>query len=510
MAGLNRRQRQAVETIDGPLLVVAGPGTGKTQLLSARAANILAKTDAAPGNVLCLTFTDNAARNMRERLVDMIGRPAYHVAIHTFHSFGAEIISQYPDYFTSRQLLQQVDELGRYELLKEIFESLPHSDPLSAKAGDNFVFINDVLDVISWLKQNAVTPAQLKAFLKANRAAIDALAADLADAFFETPRPKFLLKYQKFLRKLRQVTSGKLILGFADFAALAAGELADAISQTGDAGRYAPRITAWRNRWCQKDETGATVFKDAGRNYRKMRALADIYEEFMASLAAQGLYDFDDMVMEAVGALENDPQLRSNLQERYLYVLVDEFQDTNKAQLRMLSALGDNPVFEGRPNLMAVGDDDQAIYAFQGAEASNMAAFAKLYSLEPVVLTENYRSDAAILETAEAVAGQISDRLDAVAPASGKHLSAAKSFPIKELDYLSFASELAQYDWIAAEIERLIKTGTPPEQIGVIAPRHRYLERLMPYLGDRKIPVVYERRENILEAPLIVQLTSMA
>ena len=85
---LNAQQRQAVDQTEGPVLVVAGPGTGKTQLLSMRVANILRQNDVAPGNILCLTFTDNAARNMRERLSSIIGQPAYHVAIHTFHSFG--------------------------------------------------------------------------------------------------------------------------------------------------------------------------------------------------------------------------------------------------------------------------------------------------------------------------------------------------------------------------------------------------------------------------------------
>ena len=227
-------------------------------------------------------------------------------------------------------------------------------------------------------------------------------------------------------------------------------------------------------------------------------------------MGSQGLYDFDDMVMEAVRAMEDSQELRYNLQEQYLYILVDEFQDTNKAQLRMLAALGDNPVNEGRPNIMAVGDDDQAIYAFQGAEVSNMAAFLKLYPVEPVVLSENYRSDNGIIEAAAAVSSQISNRLQSIVPSASKHLSANKSFRSPKLDHLSFSSELAQYSWVAGEIKRLLKAGTPPEQIAVIAPRHRYLERLVPYLGEKDIPVAYERRENILEAPIIIQLAAMA
>ncbi len=187
-------------------------------------------------------------------------------------------------------------------------------------------------------------------------------------------------------RACRSQVSGKSYFGFPEYAAECAAELEQAISETDPGGRFAKPITAWRNAWCKKDAEGKHGFKDGGQNYRKMHALANVYQELVDVMSAQGLYDFDDMVMEAVHAMERNDELRFNLQERYQYVLVDEFQDTNKAQLRMLAALGDNPVHEGRPNIMAVGDDDQAIYSFQGAEVSNMAQFSKLFK-EPAVVS---------------------------------------------------------------------------------------------------------------------------
>ena len=96
---LNEAQKEAVDTIEGPVMVIAGPGTGKTELLSVRAANILQKTDTLPENILCLTFTDSGATAMRERLAEIIGKDAYKVAIHTFHSFGEEVINQNSQYF---------------------------------------------------------------------------------------------------------------------------------------------------------------------------------------------------------------------------------------------------------------------------------------------------------------------------------------------------------------------------------------------------------------------------
>src|SRR5215472_17625618 len=108
---LNEAQRAAVDRVDGPVLVIAGPGTGKTQLLSARVANILTRTDTLPQNILCLTFTESGAANMRERLTRFIGKAAYDVPISTYHAFGGELIRRFPEYFADVQAEMPVDEL---------------------------------------------------------------------------------------------------------------------------------------------------------------------------------------------------------------------------------------------------------------------------------------------------------------------------------------------------------------------------------------------------------------
>jgi DNA helicase-2/ATP-dependent DNA helicase PcrA len=107
---LNDNQKLAVRTTDGPLLVVAGPGTGKTELLSMRTAQNLRQTDTLPNSILCLTFTESGATNMRQRLRQIIGEDAYKIAIHTFHSFGTEIINQHREYFFRGADAQPVDE----------------------------------------------------------------------------------------------------------------------------------------------------------------------------------------------------------------------------------------------------------------------------------------------------------------------------------------------------------------------------------------------------------------
>ena len=129
LAGLNKAQLEAVKQIDGPVLVIAGPGTGKTQLLTTRIAHILATTDTLPQNILCLTFTESGAQTMRDRLAGMIGQAAYDVTISTYHAFGSELIRRYPDYFADDPNLQPVDDLGIDNIFREIINATRSNIP---------------------------------------------------------------------------------------------------------------------------------------------------------------------------------------------------------------------------------------------------------------------------------------------------------------------------------------------------------------------------------------------
>ena len=125
--GLNAGQKRAVEYLDGPLLVLAGPGTGKTQLLSEKVAYILKNTDTNPENILCLTFTDSGAKNMRERLKSIIGNSGLKVNIGTYHAFGSEILAQYKNYSEDydRLLDSPIDDITQFKIIKEIQDNLP-------------------------------------------------------------------------------------------------------------------------------------------------------------------------------------------------------------------------------------------------------------------------------------------------------------------------------------------------------------------------------------------------
>ncbi|MBQ5811971.1 UvrD-helicase domain-containing protein, partial [Candidatus Saccharibacteria bacterium] len=146
--GLNARQKQAVEYLDGPLLVLAGPGTGKTQLLSEKVAYILKNTDTNPENILCMTFTETGAANMRERLKSIIGTDGAKVNINTYHAFGSDILAQYKNYAVDydRRLDAAIDEVTQFKIVKEIQDGLNGRDILRGDA------VKDITAVISAAK----------------------------------------------------------------------------------------------------------------------------------------------------------------------------------------------------------------------------------------------------------------------------------------------------------------------------------------------------------------------
>jgi len=164
---------------------------------------------------------------------------------------------------------------------------------------------------------------------------------------------------------------------FENLAQLAAQELERALTEAAELGKTTP-LTKWKNVWLAKNADNQYVLAGTLEAAR-MGELADVLESYTAELEKRGLYDFDDMILRAIHVLETNADLRYTLQERYQYLLLDEFQDTNAAQLKLVELLTDNPANEGRPNVLAVGDDDQAIYAFQGAQYSNMLDFSRLY-----------------------------------------------------------------------------------------------------------------------------------
>lgn len=178
---LNAQQKRAVDTLDGPVLVIAGPGTGKTQLLSMRVANILRSTDTDARNILCLTFTNKAAVNMRERLRDLTNNEARNVTVKTFHAFAAEIMSSYPEYFWSGANLSSAPESVQLEILQSIIAALPKDNPYATIFDGNYTMLKSALRGIGLAKEAGLTPGKLRALLETNLQYIDEIESTVVD-----------------------------------------------------------------------------------------------------------------------------------------------------------------------------------------------------------------------------------------------------------------------------------------------------------------------------------------
>ncbi len=489
-------------------MVVAGPGTGKTELLSMRAANILQSTDTLPENILCLTFTESGASAMRNRLTEIIGKDAYKVAIHTFHSFGSEIINQYGEYFYHGADFRPASELSSYELLRSIFDSLDFSNPLSGKMNDEYTHLSDTLTTISELKKSGLTNDELLKLLDANDAVLDAVEADLQEAFGARVSTKTASALTPITTKLATLEIDALPPGVSPLSNVLALSLAHAVDAAVDTDSSKP-ITAWKNEHMEKNELGKLVFKDRRRSH-KLRAVSYLYYQYLMKMQESELYDFDDMVLRVVHAMEVFPDLLYNLQEKYLYIMVDEFQDTNLAQARVLYNLTSLPSGDA-PNIMVVGDDDQAIYSFQGAEVGNILSFRDRFeSVKIITLTDNYRSASPILTAARSVVVQGQERLERYLEEVDKTLTAHRSDEGSSVTLEQYARIEDERRGIVRAVKQRIHDGAEPSEITVLARRHHELIALLPYFAEQSVAVNYERRDNVLESEIVVQVLLLA
>lgn len=508
---LNDAQKQAVDTIDGPVMIVAGPGTGKTELLSVRIANILKKTDTLPQNILCLTFTESGAQAMRERLVDIIGKDAYKVAIHTFHSFGSDVINQNREYFYNNALFEPADELRQYEILRGIFDSLDkNTNPLASMMNGEYTYMSDAKSVISQLKRNsALTSDELLAVIQQSEESLDLVERLLVPILEQGIKKTTAAGLQNaFSELVIEASEAETLYGVTPLIRVISDSLATTLEQAETIHPTKP-ITAWKNRWFEKNDQKQMVGKDRKR-LTKLKALSFIYYQYISEMEKAGLFDYDDMIMQVVHAVETHEDLKFNLQEKYLYFMVDEFQDTNLAQMRILHNLTDSPVNEGSPNILVVGDDDQAVYGFQGADISNILNFTSVYpQAKQIVLTNNYRSGPTILEASRTVIQQGEDRLEYRFPELNKELKSHSTTP-DSVSVFQAPAPHSERHWLVNDIKRRLEAGEAPGEIAVLARRHAEIQSLLPYFSRYNIAVRYEREDNVLEQPPIVLLEKTA
>lgn len=505
-ASLNAEQKTAVDAIEGPVLVVAGPGTGKTQLLSVRVANILRQTDADPSNILCLTFTNKAATNMRARLQQLAGAEAYRVVVRTFHSFAAEIMSEYPDYFWHGARLSVAPDVVQDDIIQEILSKLPLDNPLASTFAGSYTAMPGVKQGLKLAKEAGLTPDKLREVVTANLAYIDEIEPMMIDALSETLSLKKLSSLQDKVAKLpsQDTSFDRLLLPLDQ---TIQDSLSFAIEQDEPTGKT-KNTGKWKARWLQSVEGKKGMFTERKRNEWWL-AVADVYESYRHELHKRGYYDYADMLIEVLEQLQENPDMLADLQERYLYVLIDEFQDTNAAQLRLAHLVADHYVANDNPNLMAVGDDDQSIFAFNGAELNNVLEFQRSYpSTKLIVLKQNYRSTQAVLDTASTVIEQAEDRLVNREQSISKQLAA--NIPNKDtsLTHFSYPTRQHQQAAVAEQIEALWQSGQ--KDIAVLARKHESLRQLASVLLNRGLPIRYDQQSNVLEHEAVTQVCLIA
>lgn len=449
---LNTAQQLAVSTIHGPVMVIAGPGTGKTEVLGMRIANML-QSDAQilPSEILCLTYTDEAARNMRKRLSSIVGADAQRVSIYTFHSFCNSIIQEFHEYFSNYEL-EPISDLERIDILQSLLDNVDVNNPLFRTGQSEYYDTKKLNNLFSTMKKENWSSKRVLE-------AIDEYLNDLPN------REEYIYKKKN-------------------------GE-----NQAGD---------------IKKAEIEKVEIKMA-----KTSAAAQLFDQFNIAMKNLKRYDYDDMLLWIIEAFNNNSFLIQHYQERFQYILVDEFQDTNGAQIDILNLLCQ--YWGEQANIFIVGDDDQSIYEFQGANIRNIENFYNKYKneIKVITLTENYRSTQLILDCATQSIDNNSDRI--VKKLSHLNIDKTIIAASKKFDNIhsikpqinSYINPFYEASHIVSEIQKLISDGTPPHEIAILFKEHKQINTIIKLLSHKKIPYSYSKSINVLEEPLIKQINNI-
>jgi len=410
---LNDAQRQAVDTIEGPVLVLAGPGTGKTQVLTTRIANILKETDTAPESILALTYTDSATKELKERLINLIGKEGYYIKVATYHAFCNDIINENPEKFSQSSGMQKVTDLEKIQIIKEILEQ--DSFIVLKPAGDPCHHLNSILDAIGDLKREGYG----------------------------------VEKYKKLVNALKN-----------DFEK-------------------------------EKEDLKKGAYLEKEKLVNKNLDLLNIYAKYQINLSKIGRYDYEDMINWVVDAFEKDPDFLLGYQEKFQYILGDEYQDTNNSQNRLIFAL--SSYWGTEANVFVVGDPNQSIFRFQGASKENVREFQKQFPKHTrIILNQNYRSTPTLLNAAAGI----------IKETPLKHTVKYKSLPLK---VAKFTSPIFEDEFIADTIKRKIKNGAKAKDFAVITIDNADIENLVNLFKSKGLPYRLENGVNILSTPLISQ-----
>ncbi len=345
---LNEKQKEAVITTEGPILVIAGAGSGKTRVLTTKVAYLVQEKKINPSHILAITFTNKAAKEMKDRVIGMLGSIAYTIPISTFHSFGLQ-------------------------LMKENYEALGYKPNFTIMDSD------DTLTIIKKIiKELGYDPKEYNP--KAIRNKISGAKNELMNA----------KEYEKY---------------------------------------------------------AATTYEEV---------VVKVYERYEKKLKANNSFDFDDLLMKPIELFQSHPEILKKYQERFEYILIDEYQDTNEAQYMLTKMLSAK-----YKNVCVVGDDSQAIYAWRGANYKNILNFEKDFKdTKVILLEENYRSTQNILNVANNIIKNNKQKKE-------KNLWTSNEEGVK-IKYHKADNEKDEAFYVTTEIQTLLKKGVKEKEIAVL------------------------------------------
>lgn len=417
---LNQGQKQAVDTIEGPVMVIAGPGTGKTQVLSLRIAHILMETQTDPDGILCLTFTNSGVKAMRERLRNYIGSASSRVVVSTFHSFGMQLIEEFFEQLDLPAAPTLIDDMQSVALCDYLLREYSW-EHIRTRANPAMYF-KDIKSLLSLLKRERLTPEYFDAEIQNE---INMLEQDPASISSRGPS-RGQLK-QEIVKKIKSL--------------------------------------------------------------ERTREMVQFYEHYEALKKERNVFDYDDVLEGLVQLVEQSEEAAATIRERYLYILVDEHQDSSGVQNEFLSRVwGDQET----QNIFVVGDDRQLIYGFGGASLSYFEGFKQTFKgVQVITLTDNYRSTQRILNTADALLHSSLAQAPLVANATGDE-------PLRLVEAYYPRDEII---CAGLEIKQQLAAGTPPSECAILVPKNAQVKTAARILRDMGIPVTAGARTSLFDIP---------
>lgn len=424
LKGLNAQQEKAVTSTEGPVLIVAGAGTGKTRVITSRIAYLLkSKRGLKPENILALTFTEKATDEMQERIEAVVGDAAHDIWMSTFHAFSRRILTENGGHIGIPANFKILDDVEKWIILKKLLPDLKLSYYL--QLADPGAVLKSFVNFISRAKDELILPAE----------------------------------YESYAKRLR-----------------------------GDLEKTKKKLS--------KEEARA-----ADLEVKREEEIARIYNTYQNRSIQDNALDFGDLIVYAIDLFNKRPNILANYQKQFKYILVDEFQDTNIAQIELLRMLSIS-----NKNICVVGDDDQAIYRFRGASYASFLKFKESFpDLETIKLTQNYRSSKRILKTADRLI--VKNGVDRYDPEKNLWTESGDGAAVKAIVAHDYKDEARA---VADEIESLYESfkgeNKKYSNIAVLYRAHSHKDTLLNELKMRRVPAAVVRGVGLFQTEEIRDL----